>query len=73
MMIQRQYVGEKIEIKVSEGFQQIGDKKAFIFRPDGRTQEGKIVLEENSEGAAAKWEVLVECDGTTVLQEVFIK
>jgi Tfp pilus assembly protein FimT len=73
MLIRRQYIGDKFEIKVPEGFQQIGDKKALIFRPDGRTQKGAIVLEENSENTAAKWEILIECDGTAILREILTK
>ncbi len=73
MMIRRQYIDDKIEIKVLEGSQQISDKKALIFRPDGRTQGGTIVLEENGEDTGAKWEILIECDGSTVLREILTK
>lgn len=70
-LVPRQFLGKDVKIVKLAGFKQIGNKKGLVFWPDGRTEAASVTLTGSKDSKTAEWHILVENDGSTVLQELF--
>lgn len=70
-LVPRQFLGKGVKLAQLEGFELIGNQQGLVFWPDGRAKAARIELTADKGSESSKWHILIEDDGSAVLQEVF--